>query len=601
MADANSKYNQDSFIGGMNLLGDDSKLQSNQYRIALNCTNRFNRLDLIPISKEDVSIPAGLKQEIVTFGNYIIVFIAGYAYYRYYTAEGWRMIDGFKMSPDAPRYWTVPVPVSTTNYARIAATSESVPTASNPGGGINLVSIAGASQGNLPGLLVQDGVNQPMFIFVDSATLLPVARVTQTFAQWSITYTDANNITVALDSEGNSLDKREYVPVGTSMAWDDGTLYITSPDGNYILRSVSGRPLDFVVDVKNTLVTDVPYTQVGGGDAYQTAYSVGVGGIVCLRPLSSGGIFVAAGNSNFAVTKNMTQNAPTQFGEYTFIKTFLFNATCLSDRAIFDSLGDSRFIDLTGVRSFNAIQQTQNEGRNTPFTLEIQDAFTGVTQDASFAAGILYNNYELYAMQTIFGPALAKFDTINQCWTSFDVAQTAGKRIKILAKIELSIQRLYAITEDDRLYTLYIGPENAIGSFRSIGISANALDEANENVKLNNPQFQIKPINLRVIVNNITKDCTITYTPYVDNRLTMAGRFDKKITFELPQIASTDLYKLPDVNTMLSNIFFNTVSVEQGWKMFGLISWDEGSITQFSIDAIINTPQNPINSQITTV
>lgn len=594
---ANSEYDQSDFSGGMNLLGDDTKLGPTQYRVGFNLTNRFNRLDLVLESQVDPAIPAGLKQEIVTFGNYIIVFIAGSAFYRYYTSEGWTPIVGFRMSPDAVRYWTCAIPVSTTNYARVAATS-TVPTvtAAAPNGGINLISLENASAGNLPGLLVQDGVNQPMFIYVDAATLLPVSRTTQTFDQWSITYTDATNTVVA-----DNKDQREYVPIGQSMTWDDGILYVTAPDGNNILRSVSGRPLDFMVNVSNTLVTVDPFTQVGGGDAYSTAYSVGVGGIVCLRAMSSGGIFVAASNSNFAVTKNMTQNAPTEFGEYTFIRTFLFNATCLSDRSIFDSLGDTRFIDLTGVRSFNAIEQTQNEGRNTPFTLQVQDAFTGVVQDANFAAGILYDNYELYAMQTIFGPALAKYDSINQCWTSFDVTLTGGKRIKILAKIELSIQRLYAITEDDQLYTLYIGPNLAKGVVRTAGISANAIAEDNEDVKLNDPKMEIKPINARVVLNNLTDDCLLTYTPYVNNRLTLAKTMEKVITYSAPTIVSTDPFRLPDVNTLLANTFFQTPNVSQGWKMFGVFEWNSGSITQFSFEAMTLTPNNPVSSQGTTL
>lgn len=601
MPEESSKYNQDSFVGGMNLLGDDSKLATNQYRVGFDLTNRFNRLDLLPSSIIDPAIPAGIKQEMITFGNYIIVFVDGFAYYRFYTSEGWIQIDGFQMSQTAPRYWTCPVPVSTTNYARVAATSAiATVTSADPSGTINVISLENASGGNLPGLLVQDGVNQPQFIFIDGSTLKPVSRTTQAFSQWSITYTDATNAVVANDSSGNPLDNREYVPVGTSMCWVNGKLYIASPDGNFILQSVTGRPLDFVINVKNTLVTVGPiFTQVGGGDAYTTAYSVGVGGIVCLRALSTGGVFVAAGNANFSVTQNMTPNAPTQFGEYTFIRTFLFNATCLSDRGIMDSLGDTRFIDLTGVRSFNAIQQLQNEGRNSAFTQSIQDAFTGVVQSAQFAPAILFNNYEHYAVETIFGSVLAKYDTINQCWTSFDLLQVNGKRIKILAKIELDVQRLYAITEDDNLYTLYSGNTLTKGAFRTIGISANVIDSYNDSVKLNNPEFEIKPVDFRLIFNNLITNCNATMTPYVNNRLTMQGTMNKKITYSPASNISDTPYDLPDVNTQLTNTYFRLTNCAQGWKMFGLVTWDSGSVTQFSVEAQVLTPMNPVRSQLT--
>lgn len=625
-----SKYNQSSFIGGMNLLGDDSRLQPNQYRIGFDLTNRYDELDPVLQSAKDPSIPAGLKQEMVTFGNYIIVFIAGFAYYRYYTSTGWTMIQGFKMSTTAPRFWTIAIPVSITNYARIAATVSTSDKRANPSGLISTASVAGASQGNLPGLLVQDNINQPTFIFI-SSTGVPTSRVTQSFTQWSISYTDANNTTVATIA-GVAQDFREYVPIGNTMTWDNGKLYITSQDLTVIYPSVTGRPLDFVIAISNILaqnitaqtwtytdpisgqssvVTVAPFTQSGGGsfddasnfnpggDASATAYSVGVAGIVCLRQISSGGVFVAAGNACFAVTQNMTPNAPTLFGEYTFIRTFLFNAVCLSDRAIFDTLGDTRFIALTGVRSFNAIEQTRNEGRNLPFTSTVAAAFTSIIQDATMACGILFDDYELYFVNTIFGFAIAKFDTINQCWTSFDISQTGGKAVKMVAKIELSIQRLYAITVDDELYTLYIGPEDAIASVRTVGICANML-YANYNIKMNNPDTEIKLTNFRCIVNKITENGSVTFTPLVDNQLTSQVPITKNILYTPPTNPYVNPTNLPDINTTLRNLLFSLPNTGQGWKVTGILTWTTGVITQYSAELVNNTPTNPLNSQVTT-
>lgn len=605
-----SEYNQFSFTGGMNLLGDDTRLQPNEYRAGFNLTNREDELDAVLSSIKDVAIPNGLKQELVTFGVYIIVFIAGNAYYRYYQNSGWKQIVGFSMSPTAPRYWSVAVPVSTTNYIRIANLGTTNSATVNPAGGIQTSVVAGANSGNLPGLLIQDNINQPQFIFIDN-TGLPTVRTTQIFGQWSITYTDDTNVTVAQDTSGLFLDNREYVPIGNSMTYDDGTLYIASQDSNFIYRSVQGRPLDFVVNVVNTLAdntTTPPFTQYGGGDATTTSYSVGVGSITCLRQMSSGGIFVAASNANFNVIYNTSPTAPTIFGEYTFIRTFLFNANCLSDRAIFDTLGDTRFIDLTGVRSFNAIEQAENEGRNSPFTKTIQSAFsvkqngvvTTITQDPNFVAGILYDNYELYAVQTSFGPCLAKYDTINGCWTSFDTTQTGGKRIKILAKIELAIQRLFAITEDDELYTLYIGPIPAIATVRTVGVAANIL-YANTNIKMNNPKSEVKPINARIVMNDIEADCDVSLTPYVNNRLSSIGTINKKITYSAPANESTNSLDLHDVNSQLSNLLFSIPDCEQGWKMFCLISWTGGVITQYSFALDDVQPQNPLDSQGNTV
>lgn len=587
-----SEYNQSSFRGGMNLLDDDSRLQPNQYRAGFNLTNRNDVLELVGSSELDAFAPAGLKQELVTFGNYLVLFVSGYAYYRYYTDTGWRQISDFRMSTTAPRYWTVAVPVSITNYIRIAATGTINTGTANPSGSIELSSVLGASAGNLPGLLVQDNVSQPQFIFLDNNGI-PATRVTKSFDQWYIQFTDAANTQVA--SNG---DQREYVPIGNVMAWVDGILYIASQNRELILRSVSGRPLDFVVNVTNLLATVAPFKQFGGGNAYTTAYSVGVGGITCLRQLGEG-LFVSASGANFLVTKNKTPGAVTEFGEYTFNRTFLFNATCLSDRVIFDSLGDTRFVDLTGVRSFNAILQIQNEGKNSVFSSLIQKVFgppdNQIIQSAEASAAILYDNYELYAMNTIFGSSICKYDTLNGCWTSFDVGQAAGKSIKILAKIELSVQRLYAITTDNQLYTLYIG-DPAPATFRTIGVCANIL-YANSNIRMANPKNEIKLQKTRVVVNEIVEDCTCSFVPYINNRKSKTEPIVKAITYESPANPDADPLSLPDVNTQLMNMLYSTPNCEQGWKVFGVFTWNGGVFTQFSMEMTDLTPMNPARSQ----
>lgn len=606
-----NEFNQKSFIGGMNLLSDDTRLQDNQYRVGFDLTNRFDELDNILMSQEDVAIPKGIKQGGLTFGNFVIVFIAGFAWYRFYLNTGWTQIMGFQMSSTAPRFWHQTVPVGTTNYVRLATTGTINTGLTNTSALVQTANVAGANQGNLPGLLVQDNINQPQFIFIGAGGV-PIVRTTQKFVQWQATYTDATN-TVFIPNG----DQREYVPIGNSMAWDNGVLYVTSQDTNFIYRSVTGRPLDFAIAISNTLATNAapanlsytdpitgivtPYTipaftQVPAGDATTTSYSVGVGGITTLRQISTGGIFVSASNANFAVTQNKTPNAPTIFGEYQLIRTFLFNANCLSDRAIFDTAGDTRFIDLTGVRSFNAIMQQQNEGRNSVFTSTIQKAFNGIVQDPTLSAGILYDNYELYAMQSIFGASIAKYDTINNCWVSFDVSQTAGKRIKVLFKIELAIQRLFAITEDDRLFTLYIGPNAATSTVRTIGVCANIL-YANYNIKMNNPKSEVNLNIFRCVINNITSNAFVSFVPYVNNCLTLQASQTKNITYQPAIIPSTNPLDLPDVDTQLNNLLFTVPNTGQGWKVFGLITWKGASITQFSMELSGLTPLNPPLSQ----
>ena len=567
-----SNYSQDSFLGGMNLLTDDTRLKDNEYRVGVNLRNRYDVLKPVFESVLDQGAPLGIKQEMVTFGNYIILFVSGRAWYRYYSDTGWIPILGFEMDEFATRYWTVAVPVGLTNYVRQAASNDSL-------NNVKRLFLEGIGQGNLPGLLVQDNKNQPRFIFLETNGK-PAVRITQTYEQWNVTY----------DSTTLTLDKREYVPIGNSMAWTDGILYVTSPNKESIYRSVSGRPLDFVVNVK--------ITGAKGGDATTTAYSVGVGGISCLRPIADGSLFVSASNANFLVSKNTTPNAPTEWGEYTFIRKFLFNATNLSDRTIFDSLGDTRFIDLTGVRSFNAIQYLQNEGRNSQFTSKIQLAFEGIIQDANFAATILYDNYEFYAMQSSLGPSIVVYDTISESWASFDISQTNGKRIKQLAKIESTIQRLFAITEDDKLYTLYSGTKNATAILRTSSVNFAAESQyTGKSYRVNDPSKEVKPQSARIIFSEVKDSLTVKVTPFVNNRVTRVNSDPKTFPYKKPEKTYNGVVQIADTDTMLLNTLFSFPNCEQGWDAYLEIEWNSGTLTQYSYKLGDVTPMNPLNTQ----
>lgn len=585
-------FGQQSFIGGMNLLLDDTRLanfsrwsynqalSNNQYRLGINCRNRYDTIDPIPSSVIDNVIPQGLKQEMTTFGNYVIVFVSGKAYYRLYSDRGWSQIYGFSMDASVLRYWSVAVPLALTNYGRVLTTS----TVTNTTDGVSSIvgqvgsatnpvsqtqSLAAAFAGNVPGLLVQDGINQPRFLYIDQNGY-PACRVTQTYDEWTAVYgLSDSNYGVLL------VDNREYVPVGTTMAYtSDGILYIAGTDGVQIYRSVSGRPLDFVVNVN----TDGSK----GGDATTTSYSVGVGPISCLRPLSTGGLFVSALNANFSVTLNKTPNAPTLFGEYTFIRTFLFEATCLSDRTIIDSLGDTRFIDLTGIRSFNAIQQTQNEGRNSVFTSTIVSAFKNIIQ--SVGAAVLFNDYELYSVQTVYGPAIAIYDTINSCWSAFDLNQTGGQLIKQFSKIQLGVQVLFATTVDDQVYQLYASSIDDAPTIRLASMCP--LDSKKEQ----------KVINFRCIFTNLTQDYSVTVSLFVNNRFNSAQT--QNFRYTPPPSGYKGVFAGTDVNTQTNNILVSFPNSGQGWKGFVILTWTGGgSLVFVSMTTEDINPMQPMMTQ----
>jgi hypothetical protein len=579
-----SDFNQASFLGGMNLLSDDTRLESNQYRLGLNIRNRYDILDEIKDSVEDTAAPTGTKQGMVTFGNYIVLFSGGNAYYRLYNSTGWKRISNFKMSSSAPRFWTEAIPVALTNYVRYAgyATIDGVAQFNTADGAQPLKQlnvVVGSASGNLPGLLVQDNINQPMFIFVTSDG--PVARTTQNYGQWHVDYDEPTGTMLS--------DAREYVPIGSVMAFVDGKLYIASQDGSIIYQSVSGRPLDFVVNVQTN--------GQRGGDAGTMGYSVGAEGITCLRGTPDGSLFVAAGNSNYIVSKNYGNNATLIFGEFPLTRKFLMEATCIDDRCIIDSAGDTKFIDLNGIRSFNAIKQLANEGRNSAFSATIQSALDGIVQ--SVAAAILYDNYELYAMNTIYGQVIAVFDTISNCWVGFDTTQTGGVPIKQFAKIELGVRRLFAITTDDKVYTLYAGSTSPTATV--VTGSLNSCTEWNgQSYKNPNPKTEIKLLEFRCILDKIAADSTVTIMPVIDNHLSKnVTATTKLITYK--QSVEQTLISLPNLGKQLTNLYFPVPNCEQGWKTSVILQWTGGgSIVQYSMMLRDETPLNPLKTQATT-
>jgi hypothetical protein len=590
----NLEYNQQSFSGGMNLLGEDTRIGDNQYRVAFNITNRLDQLSLVKGSILDEKLQDGLKQGLTTFGNYLIAFVAGSAFYRAYNETKWFRISNFSMSKTTLHYWFIYIPVTTTNYVRYAAVNSFTKSADSSGA---IQSSATTKNiGSSYGLLVQDNIQQPLFIYINNNGI-PVAKVTQAYGEWSIQFTDGNNTTTVAD-------KREYVPIGNEMVWDDGVLFIVSQDKTLIYRSVSGRPLDFAVNIPCTLAdASSSYTMRPGGDATTTAYSVGVSGISCIRSISTGGLFVSASGQCFSVQKNMSNNAPKIFGEYTFIRQSLFASYVLSSRSIIDSLGDTKFVDLSGIRSFNAVSQLSNEGRNNFFSQNIATAITNITQKTDYGAAILFDNYEIYSIDTTFGPVLAKFDSINKCWVSFDNKQADGKRIKQFATMQIDVLALFAITEDNKLYQLYASNEYTEGYIRTAAMCAsntsNSIQENND--APNTVKCQLKPINHRVILNNITETCKLSSAVFVNNNCASTKFNTKQITPAFINVLSDSL-SLQDVGTQLASVVFSSDEVEQGWKSFLVLKWTNGSITNIGasfnkIDSVNTIDSNLIVDQ----
>ncbi len=597
-----AEYKQNSFSGGFNLLLDDTRLPVSfkykegdtpyditydQYRLGINIRTRFDVCSSINSSTVDLLAPAGIKQALIAFGNYIILFVSGTAWYQLNGTQGWIQINGFSMDKVAPRYWTCAVPLTTTNYGRLANPVSGTVALPNANGGINQVqtNIVAGEFGNTPGLLVQDGINQSQFIYVDNNNNVQ-CRTTQTYDEWSY---PLDNTTLKLTGP----DNREYVPVGTFMEWYNGILFIVDTNFEYIYRSVSGRPLDFVVNVDM-------YGQKGG-DASTTSYSVGVSGITAMRAMPGNSLFVAAGGaSTFLITLNQTPNAPTIFGEYTFNRQVLFNSNCITERGIIDisgspnspNAGDTVFIDANGLRSFNAILSLQNEGRNSIFSATISGLFAGIINSTTitastgsgWASAIMFDNYAIFSVNTVFGYVLVVYDTINNVYQSIDTLQVGNHAVKQFAAITITTLSLFAITDDDRVVKLYSSPTFDSSTIRLGAVSAQ------------DPKKELKVINVRAIFSNITTNSTFTCKLFVNNRL------EQTVTEKLEYVNPVTPYNgVPigtDIDTQTNNTLFSFPNSSQGWKAFVVLTWTgSASLTSTSITTIDETPMQPIRTQ----
>jgi hypothetical protein len=396
---------QQSFSGGINSLMFDTKLAENEYKIGFNLRNRYDSLSPIKGHKQ-IYAPSGKKQGLYPFGDFLILFCDGKMYYKHINFDTWNLVNGVNLSKDVDYVYMMLVPISTTNYARYSK-----------GSVLDGVSFSGQAFGNVPGAVIQDGVNQPYF--VDTARNVFVIRK---FSEWSQSF-------------------REYVPIGTIMEFWNGMLLVS--DGDQIFRSVTGRPLDFVVAV------DQNGDKIG--DAGYTSFGVGGSPIKAMKVLPNGSLFVAAADSCFLVDIDRSPTAQTIFGEPSFIRKFLFKSSVVNNFSVVDILGDTVFIENEGIRSFNSVMQTQNEGRNSVFSAKISRIFEGILQPKNVCATV-FNNFAIFSVETIYGRKFVVYDTLLNCFCSID----DGLAIKQFAKIDTDVTRLFGI-DDSNVYELYSG------------------------------------------------------------------------------------------------------------------------------------------------
>ena len=471
------EFEQASFEAGMNLILPTNQIPPNGYQWLINARQRLGYIDPNKANELLDGAPAGKKQGIIGVGDVLIAFIAGSAYYNIDGTTNWIKIPGFAMDTVVDRYYTLAVPASTFNYVR-----------KRSGAGAEaqlIVTTDFAVSGTPAGILVQDTVNQPWIIFYDESSGTFTSRVTKNYSNWS------NASSVAND--------REYVPIGRQMLLINDKVLVVSRDRKRLYQSVTGRPLDFIINVDingNKLATE----SLGGADS--TSFSFDFEEITCLANCNTpDSFFYGTAHNLRIITLDYTR---TLFGEPRYFRSAVIDSGVVSQDCIIDILGDYAFIDTENVKKFNAVLQVRNEGRNSIFSLQVAGLLKGIKQHEPVCT--VFDNYALFYLKTRMGNLIAVYDTLKDVWCALDL--TVVDRIKQFTMVStVSENKLYAITHNDELYHMYgsSATETAILATRAL---------ANNDTSIEHKGAFVRPM-----FTEGTVESTVYITEYVNGQL----------------------------------------------------------------------------------
>jgi hypothetical protein len=574
-----ANYTQTSFLGGMNLSVDDTRLTEDEYKFAKNVRNRFGTLEGIK-NVNDISSDIGAFtsnppiQAIYSVGEYVFLFFKGGCKYRkpQNPDTTWSVLYSGGTMHESNEIFVQAVPASTQNFlrkeTRVAGSALELDTAQTV-------------QKTVSSIIVQDGVSTPRVIEISGGTVSD--RAAKTYAEWS-------------DGTHTS---REYIPIGKQMAFFNNKLFVVSTDGTEIYHSVSGRPMDFVIPIDTSGNKINADETIGGAPA--TSYTVGYNVITALKVLNSEALFVSTLGGSYAVSLDYTF---TVFGEPSFTKQFLFTANSVNQKSFIELLGDFAFLDPEGLRSFNAVMQSKNEARNSVFSLKVARLFKDVVQTTNKCAAVTFDDYALFACNTIYGHGILVYDILTQQFVSFDqLTDDSNANIGAViefAKVETNNRReLFAITH---------GTTTSSGepSYRCVKLFegtnyATAYVETRA-FCTNDTRVEQKPQELRLLFNKIQRASAVTATQRVNDEFTpdsSAGSQTK--TVPVQDISVKFPVTLPanwSGPKQIQNLLYNFQCGQQGWKVSYALKWTNGiTLSNFQLQTQDITPMNPMLSQ----
>lgn len=476
--------NLSSFTGGMRRNVDPSELEDNEYVHGENIRVRDGYIKPVkgPLDISD-QVPAGKKQGIYGYGTILVLFNGGKAYAKDFSdnAPQFSYINGFLMNDSVERIYAQDVPASWMNVERKLTDGTDIT------GGIKFLSeIAGTPAA----IVCQDGLNQPRLIF--STGLARAAKIEN----------DWNN------SDLTEQDTREYVPVGKQMMYSpDGILYIFSPDSKIIYRSVTGRPLDFVIAVDSN-GDKLPSLSTGKPEASRLSYNLDFSPMTAIfninstprRNTEAAGFFVGTSQRSWVVYPTYDQ---LPYNEPTFSNQFVFSTGPLNQDSVEEVLGETVLITDSGPMTFSAITNSTSEGKNSPFYSKVAKLFQNITQTTTCIGK--FDDYVLFSINTLYGQGVLVYDTTTGTFPSLDIYPEVNGVIKQFATIKVRGQkRLFFITTSDQLFEAFAGETAKWKTYLK------EFGGEGEN--------QVIPRRFRVTLANITENGTLTLQEFVDRK-----------------------------------------------------------------------------------
>lgn len=552
-----ASFVKSKFSGGMFRRGDGTSVGDNEYLLLRNGRAREFGLQAIKLPERvtDSNITSlGHFQGCYAAGDYLLVFRNGQAYYKAMAGPNqmpsFQSILGFSMNSQVDYIYVELVPGSSVNFARDGSDD-----------GLNLALPVASSPACA---VVQDGINRPSIIFPNGTH-----RKANTYVQWSHS-------------------NREYVPIGTLMAFQSGVLYIAGKDqsGNLtnIFRSVSGRPLDFMVQINNEGNKVFPTDELAGG-APSVSHRVSFDPITALNRLnaSDGSFYVGTKKASYIVTPRLDRLI---FGEPTFMNQPFAMTGALNQFSLVELLGDHAFIDVTGLRRFNAVLQLKNEGKNSPFSADVESLLADVEQDESKIAAVEFDNYAMFALNTIHGQAIVVFDTIMEKYVSVDLYPNVEGSIKQFTRMLTSDgkRKLFAITESG-LYELFASDVTA-----RAGVYFGELTTGD-------PKDEHKPQSVSVVFSDIEEQGELKVTLVSDNVNTQEQVRQINVSPGLPPNPTPMpfAFKATDKTKTLS---FNFDQSSFSWKFGFWVEWDfKALLTHLRCDTNTDTRRSTLQQQ----